>query len=308
MRGHCWQRGRIGLLAAVLGCSSLAALAAPARGQGTIRPTGSDSSVGYIDPALIGNVLRERFDAAYNFTRPTRAEFFYAQTRPGGPGLPLPEPRIDYQELSTYLECRAAEDLSAFVEVPERFLNPEVNANAWGLGDMNLGVKCALLCDQDRVATFQFRTYIPTGNATLGLGNNHVSLEPALLGYQRLGDRAALESELRLWSPVGGTGFAGNIVRYGVGIHYDLARACGLQLTPVAEFVGWTVLNGKESVVQASGVPEVFQAAGDTIINAKLGVRVRFRDVGDIYAGYGRPLTGDRWYENIWRLEFRLFF
>src|SRR5262249_3699537 len=140
------------------------------------------------------------------------------------------------------------------------------------------------------------------------LGNNHVSLEPALLHYESLGERAALEGELRFWAPVGGTGFAGNIVRYGVGVHYDLAQTCQLKFTPVAELVGWTVLNGKESVVQAWGVPEVFQAAGDTIINAKLGVRVRFGDLADVYAGYGRPLTGDRWYENIWRVEFRLFF
>ena len=38
-----------------------------------------DSSVGYIDTAIPGNVFRLRFDTAYNNNRPNRAEFFYAK-------------------------------------------------------------------------------------------------------------------------------------------------------------------------------------------------------------------------------------
>ncbi|HMF10991.1 MAG TPA: hypothetical protein VKE94_01760, partial [Gemmataceae bacterium] len=78
--------------------------------------------------------------------------------------------------------------------------------------------------------------------------------------------------------------------------------------TPVTEFVGWTVLDGKESVVPPSGRAFVHDAGGETIVNAKLGLRVEFGDRADLYTGYGRPLTGDRWYENILRVEFRLFF
>ena len=46
---------------------------------------------------------------------------------------------------------------------------------------MNAGFKWAFWETDDQVATFQLRTYIPTGAASRGLGNNHVSLEPALL-------------------------------------------------------------------------------------------------------------------------------
>jgi hypothetical protein len=35
---------------------------------------------------------------------------------------------------------------------------------------------------------------------------------------------------------------------------------------------------------------------------------VGFGDLADMYVGYGRPLTGDRWYENTVRVEFRLFY
>jgi hypothetical protein len=283
-------------------------LAGSAYGQGTSGPRVSDSSVGYIDPAIPGDVFRFRFDAAYNDRRPTRAEFLYPQGGPLGPGLPIPEPRVDYQELSAYFEMAASEQLSGFINLPVRFLNPEVNRNHAGFSDLDAGFKYAFLRNDDQVATFQLRTYAPTGDSRRGLGTDHVSLEPALLLYDRFTDRLALESELRLWVPVGGTDFAGEIVRYGVGVHYDVYRTCSFTFTPVLEFVGWTLLDGKESVVPPSGAAFVEDVAGQTILNAKLGARVKFGDWADFYAGYGRPLTGNRWYENTFRFEFRLLF
>ncbi|HLJ93858.1 MAG TPA: hypothetical protein VKU02_11785 [Gemmataceae bacterium] len=268
----------------------------------------NNSTVGYIDSALPGNQFRLRFDAAYDFRRPTRAEFFYARSGALSPGLPQPEPRIDYQDLSAYLELAANDRLSGFVELPWRFLNPEVNANANGLSDMNAGFKYAFLCHEDLVATFQFRTYIPTGDAHRGLGNHHVSLEPAFLFYDRLTDRLGLEGEFRYWVPIDGTNFAGDLVRYGLGLHYDVWKSCTMTVSPVAEFVGWTVLDGKESAVTPSGLVAIRDAAGDTIVNVKLGLRLRLDSLGDFYAGYGRSLTGERWYENTFRFEFRLFF
>jgi hypothetical protein len=282
-------------------------LAAPSlgRAQGTGGITVADTSVGYIDSAIPGNLLRLRFDAEYDLNRATRAEFFYARTGPSGPGLPLNESRIDDQQLSAYLEVAPAPCWSAFVEVPQRFLNPEINANASGLGDMNAGFKYAFFADDALVTTFQFRTYIPTGDVHLGLGNGHVSLEPALLAYKKLEERLAFEGELRAWLPVGGTDYAGNIIRYGAGLHYDLFRTGSLQFTPVAEVVGWTVLNGQEALFPSG---ETVDAAGDTIVNVKLGLRTKLGDLGDVYAGYGRALTTDRWYLNTFRVEFRLHF
>ena len=152
------------------------------------------------------------------------------------------------------------------------------------------------------------RGYFPTGDAARGLGNNHYSLEPALLLYQRLGERLGVEGELRYWLPVDGTDFAGDIIRYGVGVHYDAYRTCDLTIVPVAEVVGWTVLGGRETVLLPSGMDEVQDVAGETIVNVKLGCRFKFPEWGDLYVGYGRALTGDRWYENTFRVEFRLFY
>jgi hypothetical protein len=192
--------------------------------------------------------------------------------------------------------------------VPARLINPELNANDAGFADLDAGFKFAFIQSEDQVATFQFRTYAPTGDSRRGLGTNHVTVEPALLLYNKLVDRFGVESELRLWTPIGGTDFAGEIVRYGIGLHYDLVKASQHTITPVAEFVGWTILDGKETVVPPSGAAFIHDAGGETILNAKLGVFLKFGDRADVYAGYGRPLTGDRWYENTVRLQFRLFY
>ena len=49
-------------------------------------------------------------------------------------------------------------------------------------------------------------------------------------------------------------------------------------------------------------------ASGDTILNGKLGVRFGNGERWDIYTGYGRALTGDVFYKDIFRLELRLLF
>jgi hypothetical protein len=273
-------------------------------------PTVGDSRVGYIDNAIPGNVFRFRYDTAYNNRRPNRAEFFWAKgSGGGGPGVPRPETSVDYQDFTAYLEAVApGRRLSGFVELPSRLVNPEINPNSGGYADMNAGFKYAFVRQDDLVATFQFRTYIPTGDADRGLGNNHVSLEPALLSWARLSDRLCLEGELRYWIPIGGSEFAGDIIRYGAGVQYDLCQTRYLLFSPVLEFVGWTVLDGLETVLHPGGEPIIEDAAGDTILNAKLGLRVRVGGSSDVYFGWGRPLTGDRWYENVYRAEWRVFY
>jgi hypothetical protein len=275
--------------------------------QGTTVPRVRDSNVGYIDPAIPGDLLRLRIDSADDNVRPTRADFFWSVGPPVGDGPSTPESSVDYQDLMLYGERLLTPTFSGFVDLPVRFLDPEQNPNTAGLSDINFGIKTTLIDRDDMVASFQFRTYVPTGDVDRGLGNDHVSLEPALLLFKPLGDGWGIEAELRDWIPIGGTDFAGNIIRYGVGVHCDLFSAPAWQLTPVAEFVGWTVLDGALSIRQPTGPPVIESAAGDTIVNAKLGVRLKC-DGMDLYTGYGRPLTGDTWYDDIYRFEVRFLF
>lgn len=271
-------------------------------------PTVRDSNVGYIDSALVGNQLRLRFDASYDNPRPSRAEFFYPQGGPFNPGPPRPNTKVDAQELTVSAEALLAEHLSGFVEVPERFIHPDVTDHAIGFSDLKAGCKYAFLERPDLVTTFQFRTYIPTGDGKRGLGTEHVSLEPALLVYKRFNERFGFEGELRDWVPIGGTAFAGNVVRYGVGVNAVLFQSEQFQVIPVLELVGWTVLGGRESVPIAPLDFRIKDALGDTIVNAKFGVRLKIDGWGDLYSGYGQALTGDRWYANTFRLEWRLYF
>src|SRR5262249_26828125 len=226
---------------------------------------------------------------AYRNRRPTRDEFFWAPgPRFGGPGPAQAETRVDYQDLSTYLEVTLVPWLSGFVEAPYRFLNPEVNGNTSGFADMNAGFKVGLVQAADGLVTFQFRTYVPTGDADRGLGTRHVSLEPALLVNYRLTESWLLEGELRYWVPVGGSTFAGDLIRYGLGVSYGQRCPDRFWLSPVAEVVGWTALGGHALAVRSPQSFAVEDSAGDTIVNFKFGMRFGLGDQGDVYAGYGR--------------------
>lgn len=291
---------------------------------------GGGSNVGYIDMAIPITQFRFVFDSAFDSNHPDRAEFFYAKCGCfRNPALPAglqdpsakgptnaafaPESSIDYQSYQTHLEYAFNPRMSVFSEQTVRAINPEVLNNTAGLSDMQVGFKYALVADPRQYFTFQFRTYIPTGDADRGLGTGHVSLEPAFLWFYRATDRLTLEAEVRDWIPVNGSDFAGNVVRYGLGAGYTVHETCNLRITPVTEVVGWSVLDGMQS--SADPGDPIQDATGDTIVNLKLGVRFGFNpsiapytSKSSIYAGYGRALTGDRWYQDIARLEYRILF
>ena len=258
----------------------------------------SPTNVGYIDSATIGNRFRVRFDAGYGLSPADRAEFFYASTG-------VPAGNVDYQEFSSYLEVARTDWLSGFIEAPLKFINPDLVQNTSGVGDINVGFKAVLLAAQRSCTTFQFRTYLPTGDDSRRLGTGNVNVEPALLNYFRLDDRWTMESEFRTWVPVTSAAFPGTILRYGTGISYNSRSGCSCQpsFSPVLEIVGWTVLDGLATMPDGSAR----SASGDTIVNAKFGVRASFK--GDqLYAGFGQALTAQHWYEQIFRVEYRFQF
>jgi hypothetical protein len=265
----------------------------------------ASSAVGYIDPAVPMSQIRTRVDSAYDDNRPSRAEYFYMKG-----AVPKPEQRVDFQEVRSYIEYAPTQRFSGFLEVPVRFLNPQINPNQWGLGDINLGAKYAVIYEPTRVVTSQVTVFAPSGNPLHGLGTGHASVEPALLALQRIGQRLYFEGELKDWIPIGGSDFSGNVLTAGIGTSYQVYQGRLVRVLPVAEFVGWVVLGGKEQVFPGL----VQSAAGDTIVNAKFGVRTMLgKPVGngllsraDVYAGYGRALTGEVWYKDIMRFELRV--
>jgi hypothetical protein len=290
-------------------------------GAGVGSSVALNSAVTYIDSAIPQSMIRFRFDSAYDDNRPDRGEFFYPKcgcfSGGNGPGPPLMETKIQsYQEYSTYLEYAPTDRISGFVEIPIRAINPELNANEAGLGDINAGFKYAFVRNEDTVITFQLRTYAPSGAGTQGLGTAHTTVEPALLFYHQLAPRLQLEGEFRDWIPIGGTEFESNVVRYGLGVSYLAFDNGHFRILPVTEFVGWTFLNGMEFSPDINTPTMTKSAGGDTIVNAKFGLRIGFGAATDpgvlsrteIAISYGRALTGDVLYKDIIRAELRFRF
>ena len=276
----------------------------------------------YIDSAIVGNQFRFRFDAAYNNGLPDRAEFFYPQCGcfPGDtPGPARVETSVDYQEFMGYLELALTDRLSGFVEIPFRLLNPEQNDNTSGLGDIRSGFKYALIADPRHYLTFQLKVYAPSGDGDRGLGTAHASIEPGILYYRQVSNIVDIFAEVRDWIPIsdsefGGRDYAGNVLRYGVGAGFNLLEwtddCCRQQrVALVTEFVGWSILGG-QALQSFDGIPQnakVIDVDGQTIVNAKVGLRYSNAD-SSFGVSYGRGLTGDVWYSDILRVEYRYAF
>jgi hypothetical protein len=270
----------------------------------------------HIGLAPVFTHVRLNLDAAWDNPTPDRAEYFQGKsgvfrtapapfTDPDAPGPAMLETNVDYQDIRGYLEVAIGPIFSGFVELPYRFIDPERNHDTSGFADMNAGFKAALLAADEDYLTFQLTTYFPTGDADRGLGTSHLTVEPALLFYERYTDRLAFYGELRYWIPIDGTNFAGEIVRYGVGTGYDLGygRGTSERVTALVELVNWTithggVFNGNNPL---AGVQDV---ADDTIVNLVGGLRYTL-GTGSFAATWSRSLSDPVWSEDLLRLEYR---
>ncbi|HVV99542.1 MAG TPA: hypothetical protein VHB77_04340 [Planctomycetaceae bacterium] len=305
-------------------------------GQGALTASnsvaGSLSGGGYLDPAAPMTSFRLRFEDAVNSNFPDRGEYFYAKcgcfrfapgnlNDPNAKGPQGTNRSVNYQDIRPYFEKAWSTRFSTFVELAVRsdqftpaagatFVGPNAQLGTTsGFADMNLGFKYAIIAEPDQYFTFQWRTYLPTGDSFKGLGTHHVSFEPSLLYYKRLSDRWIFQAQLTEFTPVGVSSFASDVVQYGAGVGYWAYRSDCLGIMPMLETMGWTFLNGQ----QFSPYSGLSSARGDTIFNVKPGVRVGIGPANgpmmfqrnSIYAGFGIPITGDKFYSNIFRLEYR---
>lgn len=316
--------------------------APPSPPTGEPRPTVEGSMIGYIENAIPGSQIRIRIEAGFDMNLPDRAEFFYAKcgcyaSNLKGTGNPAYDPnapgpgpgvvtKLNYQELYLHGEYGIGRRFSVFTDVPFRWIQPQAFvpgfgsfSNEAGLGDVQAGFKLAPLVSARRYLTFQLKSYFRSGDGSRGLGTNHYSIEPALLYYQTVSRRAAVESQAGIWHPMGGSvgvvsatsaqpeRFAGNVFFYGVGPSYVVYNGERIRIAPVIELVGWQVLGGFETVWSSAtriGIP----ASGTDIVNLKFGVRTTIGVHSSVYAGYGRALTAAVWYSDIVRVEYRYAF
>src|SRR5262245_36089828 len=261
---------------------------APSAG-GAIGAASSSSVGGYIDPAVVTNRFRIRYDNMQDADRPDRAEFLYSHQVWQNAGNQAALEGIDLQELNVYFEAVVACGVSAFIELPVRWVNfPDAAgvADSSGFGDLNFGLRAALWECCGEYLTFQLKVYVPTGDEDTGLGTGHTTIEPGLLFQKQISCDTIVFGETRFWIPTDGTEVdannngggnftgqvAGTVLRYGIGVSYDVwqqyccncCSCCGSpysRLSAVVEFVGWTVLDGGKG--EPNG--QVNSAEGDTI-------------------------------------------
>lgn len=309
----------------------------PAQPKREVRRRGS--MVGYIDDGTITSHVRVRFDGSGGGHYPDRAEFFYAKCGcyqglatadppafdPNAPG-PAPGVLTDYDARHLYLEGQYAwkDRVALFVELPVRWLEPKAFVpgtgsfgNTSGLSDISAGVKVALNATPDRYLTVLLQGNFPSGDAAKGLGTNHGTFVPALLYYQSITDKLAVESQIGDFHPLSGSAgvptsgsdsFSGDVLFYGIGPSYEVYTSPRLRFAPVLELVGWHVTGGFQTQIPGTTAGVAVPVDGTNIVNLKIGARVVVDDKTSFYVGYGKKLSDAGWYNDIVRLEFRYAF
>lgn len=302
------------------------------------------SMVGYVEDSTIGTQFRLRFDSGFHIQNHDRAEFFYGKCGCYKSLLPTNHPFYDpnapgptggiatdlnFQQLYILGEYgMMANRGSLFVELPVRWVKPQAGGFAAGsfgdtkgISDLRLGVKFGLMATNSGNATVLVRVSAPTGDAAKGLGTNHTSIEPALL-VSRAFDKVGVEAEFGGVFPTDGSAglptagsdkFSGRVLYYGVGPSFDLYSSNSVRFAPVIELVGWRVLSGFQTGNPSPGISGPNTAFADAskvsanIVNLKIGARVTMmRDKSSIYFGYGKHLTDASWYDDIFRVEYRV--
>ena len=271
-------------------------------------PVNPMTYAGFVDGAVPLSQIRLRVDGAYDSNRPTRSEFFMAAEGKNFRGLPLPERRVDYQEVHSYAEYAFSPIFSVFVDAPVRFIDPTVNLNDKGLGDLQVGAKYSFLQQGPLVASAQLRVYFPTGEASKGLGNGHGSAEPGFLFLYQASPKWRVEGDLQVLVPINDERYGGEVIRYGAALSYGERDPEGFWLTPVVEGQGYSFVRGKETIVLPNRTARIRTAVGDAVFNGNVGVRAGWGYLGDVYVGYSRPLTGDVLYKDMFRVELRWFY
>jgi hypothetical protein len=285
----------------------------------------------FVDSARPVTQTRIRWDYGENLIFPDRNEYFWARagSNQGNAGggvngvvqqvrqsakiqgpdkVPL---SVDYHEVSIYNEV-GNNGFSAFGDFSFRGQAVDnadgTKFSTFGFGDLMIGTKSLFLdCELLQMA-FQFKTFIPTGNFSKGLGTAHVSLEPSLLVTLRLSPVTYFQGQLSQWIPIAGNqDQAGALIHCHVAFNHLLYKSSKCQLISTAEFNTWKFQDGlyTQGVLgtnTALGVP----SSGDTYASAGPGLRLQFCDNIDFGVGTAFALTSQHWAQQVVRTEFRL--
>jgi hypothetical protein len=275
----------------------------------------------FVDTARPRTLQRVRYNALTDIQFPDRAEYFWAREMlPGGPGRGPGKPKYikvakRYRgELSTnisqltYYQEAASERASFFIELPYQATNPVITPRHAGFGDMNLGSKAMFFDCELMQLTFQFRTFIPTGNPAYGTGNGHTTLEPSLLTSVRLAPSTYFQGQLAEWIPLGGdTNYEGSVLHY----HFSFNQVL-CNVAPDSPLIGTFEMNGYS--FQTGGytdptakTPQRY-AGGTGYFNIGPGLRLSICNNLDFGAAVAFPISEPHMVGSSVRVEVRFLY
>jgi len=274
-------------------------------GQGGLGADRLAFSLFDIDPAQPFNNFRIRTGLGYGFQLPDRSEYRWAKTRTGA-GPPSGESTLNYQEARMRMELGSKKFSTAF-EIPILAVDPQVNRNHAGLGDLQLVLKTVLLDGKDWMLTQYFGTRFPTGSAGAGLGSGHVSLEPGLLFRNRMREQTWMHGELKFWFPLGADpSHGGQVLKFATGFNTVWSETDTSAWLPSLEFSTFSFLNGMAT--DATGALRAIDGDGMLYVTPGLRYAVdRKGDMGLFEVGTAVSLatTRERMTDSTWLFDMR---
>ena len=172
---------------------------------------------------------------------------------------------------------------------------------------MNVGTKGVIFDTELLLLTIQFRTYIPIGNSSYGLGTGHVSLEPSLLGALKLGPDTYLQGQLAEWIPIGGDmNYQGSILHYHGSLNHVLCRV-GADSPIIGTFEA-NAYSFQDGAYTDPAYGPYKRSSGETYASIGPGLRASICNAVDFGGAVAFPITDKHWGDPILRLEFRILY
>lgn len=274
------------------------------------RRAGRDYGLGYervmfapivIDTAISSPYAGVRIRSDRGLSSPDRLEYLWAKAGRG----PIAETRVDL--IDTVYRTELGNSQAALIsEISMRSLNPEVNGNTVGYGDMVLGGKALVYDGRCTKISTIFLSYLNTGPTKRGLGTGHVSLEPGVLLRHQWTDSTFLHSEIKYRLPIAGSsGFAGDVLTTGWGLSTIWRETDRYALMPTLELQSHSFLFGGQTLANGT----VQRVDGINAIDLFPGMRCAYAKsaMGTFEVGFAGGVTmADRdWFDSRMVLDLR---
>jgi hypothetical protein len=285
-----------------------------AKPQPTLGEKRAEVASQFLDWARPQSIIRLHFDAGFDLEHPDRATYFWSKQAITS-AVPknvnnIREETVDVRDFTFYWETAPSpsKKASAFVELPLRQLCPDIKSNYDGMGDMSIGTKM-VFCDKcDFLATFQFKTYLPTGASEHGASTGHTALEPGILTSWKICENTYWQNNVQLWIPIGGDEqLEGQVLKIGSSLNYLCweNECCHKALIPSLEAVTWIPLSG-----EFFSIVDNRNKSGDNVAIVDIGAGLRYVHSEHCEWGFGAHvnISDTQWFDSYYQVEFRWFF